>query len=152
MELEQLIVDATQDVFDTMLFMEVANQSPFPVLVNNFNYFVSGMIGLAGQCRGLLAIHAHEDVAMAITSRFLGVPVDVVAEEVVDAFGELANMLAGNIKMALDPSGKAVTLSVPSCIHGADYHVECVEEAFWVVVPFDSDDGEFTVELQIGKA
>ena len=88
---------------------------------------------------------------MAITGRFLGLEVDSVDEDVTDAFGELANMLAGNIKMVLDESGKDITLSVPSYVFGADYHVECIADSNWVVIPFESDDGEFLVELQIAK-
>lgn len=152
MDLELMTTDATQEVFETMIMLEVTPQPPLPVLVSNFTDSVSGIVGLAGStCKGMLAIHAPDDVAMAITGRFLGVPVDEINEDVTDAFGELANMLAGNIKMVLDEAGSDITLSVPSYVFGRDYHVECIAEANWVVIPFESDDGEFIVELQIAK-
>ena len=146
-----MTTEATQEVFETMLMLEVTPQPLLPVQVSNFVDSVSGMVGLAGNCKGMMAIHAPEEVAMAITGRFLGLEVDSVDEDVTDAFGELANMLAGNIKMVLDESGKDITLSVPSYVFGADYHVECIADSNWVVIPFESDDGEFLVELQIAK-
>lgn len=146
-----MVIEATQEVFETMIMLEVSEQSPLHVLVNNFTDSVSGMVGLAGTCKGMVAIHAPEDVAVAITERFLGLAVDSFSEDVTDAFGELANMLAGSIKMVLDASGKDIILSVPSYVYGADYQIECVADAEWVVIPFESDDGDFLVELQIAK-
>lgn len=146
-----MTIDATRDVFETMIMLEVNEQPSLPVLVSNFTDSVSGMVGLAGACRGMVAIHAPTEVAMAITERFLGLSVDSFNDDVTDAFGELANMLAGGIKMVLDESGKDITLSVPSYVYGADYHVECIAESNWVVIPFESDDGEFLVELQVAK-
>ncbi len=146
-----MTIDATQEVFETMIMSEVTPLSPMPVLVSNFTDSVSGIVGFAGSSTGMLAIHAPEEVAMGITCRFLGLAVDSCDDDVTDAFGELANMLAGNIKMELDSSGKDITLSVPSYVCGADYHIESVVDSNWVVIPFESDDGEFMVGLQIAK-
>lgn len=146
-----MTLEATQEVFETMLMLEVTPEPPLSVQVSNFTDSVSGMVGLAGNCKGMLAVHASDDVAMAITERFLGLAVDSVDDDVTDAFGELANMLAGNIKMVLDESGREITLSVPSYVFGPDYHVECIADAEWVVIPFESDAGEFLVELQMAK-
>lgn len=146
-----MTIDVTREIFDTMIMLDVNEQPSLPVLVSNFTDSVSGMVGLAGSCRGMIAIHAPMDVAMSITARFLGLSVDSFNDDVTDAFGELANMLAGGIKMMLDESGSNITLSVPSYVYGADYHVDCIAESNWVVIPFDSDDGEFLVELQIAK-
>jgi len=146
-----MTIDATQEIFESMIMLEATALPPLPVLVSNFANSVSGIIGLAGTVTGMVAIHAPEDVAIAITERFLGLEVDSCGEDVTDAFGELANMLAGNIKMDLDESGSNITLSVPSYVCGADYHIECVVDANWVMIPFESDDGEFMVELQIAK-
>ena len=151
MDLEQTTIDATQEVFETMIMLETTPQPALPVLVSNFTDSVSGMVGFAGTSTGMVAIHAAEDVAVAITERFLGLEVDSFSDDVTDAFGELANMLAGSIKMELDESGSEITLSVPSYVYGADYHVECVADSEWVVIPFESDDGEFLVELQIAR-
>ncbi|MDY0190951.1 MAG: chemotaxis protein CheX [Desulfuromonas sp.] len=152
MDLERITIEATQEVFETMIMLEATPLPSLPVLVSNFVDSVSGVVGFAGSSSGIVAIHAPSEVALAITSRLLGLEIDSYCEDVTDAFGELANMLAGNIKMVLDESGGNITLSVPSYVYGADYHVDCVADADWVVIPFESDDGEFMVQLQIAKS
>lgn len=149
MDLQKNITDATKEIFETMIMLDITPGDPLEKSVNSFKCSVSGVIGLAGSCQGMLAIHTPDSVAKAITSSFLGMDVDEVDEDVTDAIGELANMLAGNIKMVLDEAGKDVTVSIPSCIHGEEYSMDCVADADWVVVPFTVDSGEFLVELQL---
>lgn len=149
LDLQQHITDATKEIFETMIMLDITPGTPLPQPVRQFKASVSGVIGLAGSCKGMLSIHLPEPVAKAITSSFLGMEVDEINDDVTDAIGELANMLAGNIKMVLDSAGKAVTLSIPSCIHGEEYSMDSVGDADWTAVPFRLDGGEFVVELQI---
>lgn len=149
MDLLENIKEATKEIFETMIMLDITAGDPLAESVTSFKCSVSGVIGLAGTCQGMLAIHTPDSVAKAITSSFLGMDVEEVDDDVTDAIGELANMLAGNIKMVLDAAGKDVTISIPSCIHGDEYSMDCVADAEWVVVPFTIDAGKFLVELQI---
>lgn len=149
MNLLKSITDATKEIFETMIMLDISAGDPLAENVNSFKCSVSGVIGLAGTCKGMIAIHTPDAVAKAITGSFLGMEVEEVDDDVTDAIGELANMLGGSIKMVLDSAGKDVTLSIPSCIHGEEYSMDCVADADWVVVPFTIDAGQFLVELQI---
>ena len=86
-----------------------------------------------------------------MTGAFLGMDVAEIDEDVRDAIGELANMLAGNMKSVLDPNGSEVQLSMPSAVHGEEYSVDCLANADTVTVPFSFNGSRFLVELQIGK-
>ena len=97
----------------------------------------------------MLAIHLPDKVAMSITGSFLGMDVEEVDDDVTDAIGELANMVAGNIKMILDEEGNNVTVSIPSCVHGDEYTMDTVSDSERVVIPFNIESGQFLVELQI---
>lgn len=149
MNLIENIKEATKEIFETMIMLDITSGVPLSNHVTTFKSSVSGVIGLAGTCQGMLAIHTPDCVAKAITSSFLGMEVEEVDEDVTDAIGELANMLAGNIKMILDSAGKDVTISIPSCVHGEEYSIDCASDAQRVVVPFSMDAGQFLVELQI---
>jgi chemotaxis protein CheX len=129
--------------------LDISAGDPLKEKINNFKCSVSGVIGLAGSCKGILAIHLPDKVAMAITGSFLGMDVTEVDDDVTDAIGELANMVAGNIKMILDEAGNNVTLSIPSCVHGEEYTMDTVSDSERVVIPFDIESGQFLVELQI---
>lgn len=112
---------------------------------------ISGVIGLAGTHKGVLAIHIPNKVAMAITSAFLGMDVDEMSEDVEDAVGELANMLGGNVKSILSENGRDISLSLPSTITGQHYDFQPTKEAERIIIPFRCDAGEFAIDLQLEK-
>lgn len=152
MDLQKNITDATTEIFETMIMLETTPGPPLGQKITTFQHTVTGMVGMAGTFKGLLAVHIPNEVAKAITSNFLGLEVAEIDDDVKDAIGELANMLAGNIKMAIDQSGKEITLSIPSAVHGDEYTVNSLANAEWVMMPFATPAGEFLVELQIAKA
>ncbi len=149
MEHAQHIIDATQDIFSSMIMLEVAAGEPFVRNNDKLINSISGIIGLAGSTKGMLAIHMDNAAALAVTTAFLGMEVEEIDDDVRDAIGELANMLAGNIKSVLDPGGSDIKLSMPSAIYGEDYSVDCLAGAQAVTVPFTFDGLGFLVELQL---
>lgn len=149
MDLQKHITDSTTEIFETMIMLDINAGDPVVEKINSFKCSVSGVIGLAGSCKGMLAIHLPDKVAMEITGSFLGVDVTEVDDDVTDAIGELANMVAGNIKMILDEAGNNVTVSIPSCVHGDEYTMDSVCDSERVVIPFNIESGQFLVELQI---
>lgn len=151
MDLVPNISDATVEIFQTMLMMDISPELPLETLQRSYCCSVSGMVGMAGVYRGMVAIHAPDKVAMAITSSFLGMEVDEVNGDVKDAFGELANMLAGSIKMLLSAGGKDIQLSIPSAICGQEYNIDWPPGSDGVMVPFLSPEGNFLVELRLQK-
>jgi len=145
----QHIIDSTREIFSSMIMLEVSPGEPYHRNKTMLTDSISGIIGLAGNTKGLLAIHLPTQVALTITTAFLGMDVDEIDEDVRDAIGELANMLGGSIKSALDPKGSEIQLSMPSSISGEEYSIDCIADANEISVPFDLDGATFLVELQI---
>ena len=151
MKYTQDIADATQEIFSSMIMLDVVPGEPFQRDDSKLLNGISGIIGLAGEVKGLLAIHLPNKAALGVTTAFLGMDVEEIDEDVCDAIGELANMLGGSIKAILDPSGSKVQLSMPSAIHGEEYAVDCLAEAKAVTIPFTFNEQTFMVELQINE-
>ncbi len=151
MKYAQDISAATQEIFSSMVMLEVSPGEPFKRADSKLTNSISGIIGLAGEVKGMLAIHLPDKAAQAITTAFLGMDVEEIDEDVCDAIGELANMLGGSIKTILDPGGSKVQLSMPSSVHGEEYAVDCLADAESVTVPFTFNDQTFLVELQISQ-
>lgn len=151
MEIAGKIVEATNEIFSTMVMMEVAVEGEITDSMSPLKDSITGVIGLAGTHKGVLAIHFPHSVAMAITGSFLGMDVEELNEDVEDAVGELANMLGGNVKSILSEKGRDIELSLPSVISGASYDFQPTREVDRVVIPFQSDAGLFTVELELEK-
>ncbi len=145
---EQQLVEATQEIFDTMIMASVTAHPSLQEKITNFDQTVSSVVGLAGDFQGLVGVHAGEDVARAIAAEFLESEFDEVNEEVKDALCELANMLAGSIKTNLTQQQYNVQISIPSVIHG-DYTMIIYSQAEWLMIPFEVDSGRFLVEVQL---
>ena len=149
MDYAQHISESTQEIFSSMIMLEVKPGEPFNRNKSMLTNSISGIIGLAGNTKGLLAIHLPVNVALAVTTAFLGMDVDEIDEDVRDAIGELANMLGGSIKSAIDPKGSEIQLSMPSSISGEEYSIDCIADAQEITVPFELNGATFLVELQI---
>jgi chemotaxis protein CheX len=150
-EIGEKIIESAIEIFSTMVMLEISvngdPMSKLPPLTES----ISGVIGLAGTHKGVLAIHIPDKVAMAITASFLGVVIDEINEDVEDAVGELANMLGGNVKSILSENGRDIDLSLPSTIRGQQYDFQPTREAERIIIPFRCEAGEFAIELQLEK-
>ncbi|WP_028579377.1 chemotaxis protein CheX [Desulfogranum japonicum] len=145
---EQLI-DSTIEIFTGMVMMEVAPTGQVMNRMNPLKDSITGMVGLAGIHKGLLAVHLPKAVATAITSNFLGIEVDAITEDVEDAIGEIANMLGGNLKSILSDKGKDIQLSLPSTISGDEYNFASQADVDTLILEFKAPEGEFYVEVEL---
>lgn len=142
------IGQATQEIFGTMIFMDVEqlldNQSEDSAASSN----ISSMIGLGGEIRGLLSIHFPEKVALGITSSFLGMDVESINEDVKDAVGEIANMVAGNLKIFFKDNNIQTELAIPTTVIGKSLRTSGLAGAERKQVFFQTADGVFAIELK----
>jgi chemotaxis protein CheX len=149
MNIGQDIIGATTDVFSTMLMMDLVVGDPVDGPAGGeVESNITAMLGLGGDIRGMLAVHCPAAVAMAITGGFLGMDVDELNEDVKDAIGEIANMIAGNLKTAFAGHDLKIELAIPTSIIGKSYRVGGMVGARRVAVPFTMDQGTFLVELK----
>ena len=150
MDFQQKIVDATKEIFESMIMVDVTPGEPLQEHISRFTCSLSAMVGFAGFKQGNLAIHAPDKVARGLTEDFLGMEVEEINEDVQDAMGELANMVAGSLKPFI-ANGEKVELSLPSVVHGEEYTLTVVNEAEWVIVPFSISHGDFLVGLELKR-
>jgi chemotaxis protein CheX len=150
-EIKEKIIESTLEIFSTMVMMDVSVDNENVETDGKLHDAITGLIGLAGTHKGVLAIHIPHPVAMAITSNFLGIDVTEINADVEDAVGELANMLGGNVKTILTGNGRDIDLSLPSTISGASYNFQPSKDVDKVVVQFGTVNGQFLVELQLEK-
>jgi chemotaxis protein CheX len=150
-EISNKIIESAKEIFSTMVMMEISVNGDQMKTSIPLTESISGVIGMAGTHKGVLAIHIPNKVAMAITSSFLGMDVDEINEDVEDAVGELANMLGGNVKSILSENGKDIDLSLPTTITGQQYDFQPTKDAERTIIPFCCEAGEFTIDMQLEK-
>lgn len=145
------VIDATREVFTTMVMMEVTDNYPLKEPVTRFKCSITGMVGFAGTYSGVISIHCPVELAMKVTSNMLGIDCNEVNEDLNDAIGEIANMLGGNVKQVLSKGGLDVKLSIPTVISGEDYTVNSLSDNDCVVVPFVFEEYTLLVGLTLKK-
>lgn len=151
MGLTEKVVESAKEIFTSMVMMDIQMEGEPVTELATLENSITGVIGLTGTHKGVLAIHIPDAVAMAITGNFLGMEVEEVNEDVEDAVGELANMLGGNVKSILSEKGRDIDLSLPTTVRGVAYTFEPTKEVERFVIPFSSDSGSFWIEMQLEK-
>ena len=145
------IVAATKEIFETMIMVGIEAGEPCVTPPESFSCSLSAVVSLTGGRQGHLSIHLPNAVAIGLTGDFLGLEVESIDDEVRDAMGELANMIAGSIKPFIVSTERPVELSIPSIIHGAEYSLGNLRDAEGATVPFSVSHGQFLVELELKK-
>lgn len=146
-EPDRYIVNGAEEIFSTMLMMEVGStvltgEKSVDIVSN-----ITSMIGLGGRIRGMLAVHCPAETARRITSSFLGMEVTELDDDVKDAIGEIANMMAGNLKESFAGGGVDIELAIPTSTIGDTIKLRGVAGATRHLVAFTCDAGPFWVEL-----
>lgn len=145
------VIDATKEVFSTMVMMDVVGDFPLTEPVSRFKCCITGIVGFAGTYSGVISIHCPIALALKVTSNMLGVDCDEVNDDLNDAIGEIANMLGGSVKQVLSKGGLDVKLSIPTVISGEDYTVNSLSDNDCVVVPFTVEGHTLLVGLTLTK-
>ena len=125
LDLEMFVTTAVEDVFDTMLSMEIS-RIPLDEALPNRGPQIVGTVNLAGAILGNVNAHFSDQFAYVITAAMLGMAVEDIdsTEEVHDVIGEVCNMVGGNLKSRLCDSGLTCELSIPSITAGSDLRIE----------------------------
>ena len=150
-EINDKIIESTIEIFTGMVMMEISVAGEPLTTLGPLKNSITGMVGLAGVHKGVLAVHFPKQVALDVTSSFLGMEVDDINADVQDAIGEIANMLGGNLKTILSDRGKDIMLSLPSTISGDQYSFTSQAEVDQVILPFQTPSGTFYVEVELER-
>ncbi len=106
---------------------------------------ISGMIGLSGHVAGMAVLSLARNVALKAASGLLMIEAEQINEEVIDAVGELTNMVAGAAKSQMGPY--EVSIGLPSVITGRGHYVRFPSNVTPIVVPYETDWGPLTLEV-----
>ena len=138
-------VSAVSKTFEMMINLKVTRSAP--VLKENQRtlYAVSGIIGLSGTIVGTVILTMPEPLALKVASIMLMDDLKTVDTDVLDAIGELTNMVAGNAKAQLEEY--KLSLSLPNVIYGADMEVHFPEHSQPITIPFDTEIGPFAIDV-----
>ena len=133
----QPFVDVCVNVFRDFLGTELETGRPFFVDKNEpHDWDVSTIIGLTGEARGAVVISMKTSLALKLTGILTGSEHKELDDEVVDAIGEIINIIAGNAKRGLEESFRLV-ISLPTIVRGPGHTIMWPnEQARIICIPF----------------
>jgi chemotaxis protein CheX len=152
-DLEQMVCRAVATVFGATLNAPVELEPPgSPVL--NGEAQIAGSVGFIGSVCGVLYVYSSARFARVLTTRMLGLREDdPLAEEIVnDAFGELTNMVVGQIKSRLADRGKKCVLTIPSIVRASHFRVDSSASAQAHLCLFRIRGEQVAVEIMVKPA
>jgi len=143
-------VESTGEVFTTMLScapswgdirLDVGDSGPFEI---------SALIGLTGTAKGTVEMSFPDTTAVAICNRLIGQENSEVNEGVIDALGEMVNMVAGSAKAKF--KGHKINISLPTVVRGKNHIVEHPKGSESLIIPFESELGDFIVRVSFATS
>lgn len=144
-------IKASLDVLDTMASVKPRPGKPYLKKNNNATGDISGMIAFTGHSQGSVSITFEAACIFKIVSNMFGEDVQEMTDDVVDAVGEITNIVSGHARRNLDEQGIHFNGSVPSVITGKEHKLKHISQGPIIAIPFSTDDGGFTIEVSLGK-
>lgn len=140
---------STVSAFDTMLNCTLTRGKPYVKTSLQPSHEVSGIIGLSGKAQGTVVVGLGREAALKVTEVMLQERPPEINGDVVDAVGELANIIAGRAKSQLEHLDLSVSL--PSVITGKAHCIQFPTKITPICIPFDSEWGPITVEVGLSE-
>ena len=140
-------IEATQNVFSTMLATQITFAPPAPTSSISCTGDVSSIIGFSGDVAGAAALRFPLSTALKVVEAFTGEAFDEESEDFADAIGELANMICGGAKSNLDNA--CVSISCPQVVIGKDHKIQKPSDAISISIPCKTPHGDFFIEVSV---
>ncbi|MDR0656306.1 MAG: chemotaxis protein CheX [Treponema sp.] len=147
----QPFIDTTRNVFKEFVGTDLVVDRPFFADKDKAtDWDISAVIGLTGEARGAVVISMKNSLAIRITDLLTGSSHTKLDDDVVDAAGEIVNIIAGNVKKNLEEAFRLV-ISLPAIVTGKEHTVKWPNNSARIIcIPFTAFGNEsFTLSVAI---
>ena len=119
------VVDSIVETFDTMVSIAIEISDSEPPDTAGVNRMVAA-VNFAGQVVGLINIQVTAELARRMMATMLEIEPEEVEDdgEIKDMLAEIANIVGGNLKSALNDAGYTCVISPPSLTFGDDFSIK----------------------------
>ncbi len=144
---------AAKNVLETMAQTQVTPQKPRLKDGTTSYGEVTGIIGMTSEeITGSMIVSFTEKCILKIVANMLmEEPKEKIDDEVVDAVGELTNMICGGAKAQLAKLDHKFALATPNMIVGKGVEISYYSKAPTIVIPFETANGSFVVEANLSE-
>ena len=140
------VIAGLEDAFGTMLNCKIERVGLGLMENNQALHPVSGIIGISGKGVGTIVLSMSESVAIKAASTMLMMELSEVDDDVMDAVGEITNMVCGGAKAKLEQFH--LSMSLPNVLCGTNCRLHFPQNSHPISIPFKCAWGPLA--LQIG--
>jgi len=145
-------ITATSTVFKTMLNLQTSMDKPFIKNDKVTTGDVTGVIGLAGDRSGSVCVSFTENGARIVYKTLTGDDCKEVSPDVVDAIGEITNIIAGQARKELERAGVNLKASIPTIVVGRGSELHMLSDSTMVSLPFSFEVESTRETMQVDFA
>jgi chemotaxis protein CheX len=138
---------AVQNVFKTMLAIQISMGKPSLKTNRLTSAEVTGVLGFAGDKRGTFSLAFPRKSALFIYKTMVGEEFETITPEVVDAIGELTNIISGQFRVEIEKQGHKLSAGLPTVVVGQNVEINFITKVPVIALPFTFDIAEETGHL-----
>jgi len=140
-------IEAVTGAFDQLFELQPRALTPYLATKEEIlDWDISGIIGIAGEARGLVVLSFPADLAKELTSMLTGTTKTTMDEDVTDTVGEVVNIIAGNAKKGLEEF--RLLISLPTIVQGPHHQVTWPSGPIPIIsIPFSTSRGHFSLSV-----
>ena len=147
----QPFIDVCKNVFKEFVGLVINPSRPYFAETDSLKEWdISAVIGLTGEARGAVVISMKKELVLKLTDMLTNTKHEKIDDEVVDAIGEIINIIAGNAKKGLEKDFHLI-ISLPTIIQGQNHVIKWPQSQTRIIcIPFSSlENDTFNLSVAI---
>lgn len=145
-------VEGALHILNTTAMVKVKPRPPFLKSHAKALGDISGILEISGDLRGSAAISFSKNSILGIVSAMFGEDMAEINEEIIDAVGEISNMIAGHVTTKIAELDKRVKVKFVRVCMGSDQDIDHLRDGSHVLaLPFQTTQGKMVIEICYGS-
>ena len=140
-------VEGAFHILDTTASVKVKPDPPYIETESLSKGTIIGVLDIGGDITGTAAVIFTAQSILAIVSAMFGEEMTEMNDEIVDAVGEIGNMISGQVNTKMTEMGKRVKVKLADVKKGKGEVAGHALDKKVLVLPFQSTQGRFWVEV-----
>jgi len=144
-------LQAAKNVVETMCQIQVTPLKPFLKADKATFGEVTGIVGMISpKTSGCMVLSFEKRCILRIVANMLmEEPKKDVDEDIIDAVGELTNMICGGARARLSKLDQTFAMATPAMVVGKGVDLQYYNDGPTIVIPFKTENGTFVVEANL---
>jgi chemotaxis protein CheX len=114
---------------------------------------ITGLLGMSSaDFVGNMLIRFDEGSILQIVSAMLREDFTSINHDIIDAVGEITNMVVGGAKKEFEQLGQRFDMASPAVINGSEVYMSQACRGSALIIPFEVSKGRFVIEAAFEKA